>query len=242
MYCVSTSPLAPSDTLYKSGDTTTLSSLQQLFEEAPDGDPDATNLPSPSNPDPHSSEDPVPPKTTRRRKKKAQTVPAQPDDPLPTPTKSVRVKRKSKPKKTIPGTDGARYIPPFVHFQQTLIREKLKTMSDEEAVAVESHIEDSYANAIKLWEYPWLALAKSDKPGDGLESEYYRKYVLTTPTRSQHPSNMFTGMLIDSTTPSKSPAKRSPAKRHSERSFCGGVHRLCLALLIFSRTCTLPPL
>jgi len=48
--------------LYKTSNTTTLSSLQQLFKEAPNGNPDATNLPSPSNPDPHSSEDPVPPK------------------------------------------------------------------------------------------------------------------------------------------------------------------------------------
>ena len=56
-----------------------------------------------------------------------------------------------------------------------MIREKLKTMSDEEAAAVDRHIEDAYANAMKLWEQPWLGLAKSSKPGDNLEDEFYMK-------------------------------------------------------------------
>ena len=71
------------------------------------------------------------------------------------------------------------YIPPFVHFQQTIIREKLKTISDEEATEVERHIEDSYANAMKIWEQPWLAptksATKSAESGDNLENEFYAK-------------------------------------------------------------------
>ena len=48
-------------------------------------------------------------------------------------------------------------------------------MSDEEAAAVERHIEDTYANAMKAWEQPWLSLMKPGKSEDKLESEYYEK-------------------------------------------------------------------
>ena len=56
-----------------------------------------------------------------------------------------------------------------------MIHEKLKTMSNEEAAAVERHIEDSYAQAMKLWEQPWLGVGKSGKPGESLEDEFYVK-------------------------------------------------------------------
>ena len=68
-----------------------------------------------------------------------------------------------------------RYIPPFVHFQQTLIREKLKTMSTEEAAAVERHIEDTYAYAMKVWEQPWLPLIKTGSSEDEVKEQYYAK-------------------------------------------------------------------
>ena len=44
------------------------------------------------------------------------------------------------------------------------------------------------------------------------------------------------------TTPSKLSVKKSLVKRHSERSFCGGVQGLFLAELTFTRTCPLLPL
>ena len=56
-----------------------------------------------------------------------------------------------------------------------MIREKLKTMSDEEAAAVERHIEDAYANATRVWEQPWLGVVKPGKHEDKLESDYYEK-------------------------------------------------------------------
>ena len=43
-------------------------------------------------------------------------------------------------------------------------------------------------------------------------------------------------------TPSKLSAKKSLIKRHSERSFCGGVQGLFLEGLIFTCTYPLPPL
>ena len=56
-----------------------------------------------------------------------------------------------------------------------MIREKLKTISDEEAAAVERHIEETYSNAMKVWERPWLGFVKPGKSEDKLESEYYEK-------------------------------------------------------------------
>lgn len=53
--------------------------------------------------------------------------------------------------------------PPYVHFQQTFIRERVKTMSVEEAAAVAQHIEDHYAAALKAWERPWMTMPKSSK-------------------------------------------------------------------------------
>jgi len=60
------------------------------------------------------------------------------------------VKKRRKSKKVAIAADHAHYILPFVHFQQTMICEKLKTMLDKEAAAVKRHIEDTYANTMKL--------------------------------------------------------------------------------------------
>lgn len=79
-------------------------------------------------------------------------------------------------------------IPPFVHFQQTLLREKVKTMSSDEAADVTRHIEECHVTAIEVWEKPWLATSVSamlpvgstvpNKPElttDELEAVYYQK-------------------------------------------------------------------
>jgi len=157
--------------LYKAGDPATLSALQGLFEKLPNNDPDAAAPPSPPNPTPHPSETPVPSKPTPRRKKTDTAATPQSDDPSAVPVPSKKTGRKSK--KAAVGTDGVLYIPPFVHFQQTVIRDKLKSMSDEEATAVEAHIEDAYATAMKIWEQPWLAPTKAGKSGNNLENEFY---------------------------------------------------------------------
>jgi len=97
----------------------------------------------------------------------------QPDDTIAVTAKPSRKKRKSK--KPVASTDDAHYVPPFVHFQQTIIREKLKTMSDEEAEAVDRHIEDAYANSMKLWENPWLASTQADISEDEAKRKFYVK-------------------------------------------------------------------
>ena len=48
-------------------------------------------------------------------------------------------------------------------------------MSDEEAAAVERHIEDTYAYAMKVWEQPWLALMKSGSSEDEVKERFYTK-------------------------------------------------------------------
>ena len=95
----------------------------------------------------------------------------EPEDPPPVAKTRSRAKRGSK--KLAAGAD--HYVPPFVNFQQTILREKLKVISDEEAAAVERHIEDAYANAMRIWEQPWLGLMKPGKSEDKLENEYYEK-------------------------------------------------------------------
>jgi len=48
-------------------------------------------------------------------------------------------------------------------------------MSNKEAAAVECHVEDAYAHAMKVWEQPWLGVGKSSKPGDSQVDELYMK-------------------------------------------------------------------
>ena len=84
--------------------------------------------------------------------------------------------------------DTSPVLPPFVHFQQTLLREKIKTMSSDEAADIARHIEEHHDTAIEVWEKPWLAtsgsakfpmgLAVPNKPEpttEELEMVYYQK-------------------------------------------------------------------
>lgn len=94
-----------------------------------------------------------------------------------------------------PSTDGptAQTFPtpesvPFVHFQQTLIREKIDTMTTEEAAAVDRYIDEQHAAAMVAWARPWLTTSKASKlpkelvtsgePGvceEQLEMQYYQQ-------------------------------------------------------------------
>ena len=105
------------------------------------------------------------------------------------------------------GTDGESVQPsptpkavPFVHFQQTLIREKLLMMTSIEAATVNEYIEEQYTAAIKAWERPWMKTPKTsrlpeelvviaNKSGmseEDLEMQYYQQYtpqpLMRTPT------------------------------------------------------------
>ena len=185
--------------LYKAGDAATLLSLRGLFEQLAGDDPNTgDNLNTSGNlntgdnlntattrPNPEATPDKIqaPPKTARRQRKKdttttqPETATPQPDEPPPPPEQPTKKKPHKSKKKKATNLNGGHTIPPFVHFQQTIIREKLKTISDEEAAAIERHIEDTYATAMKIWERPWLSLMKSGGSEDELESEYYTRCV-----------------------------------------------------------------
>ena len=61
-------------------------------------------------------------------------------------------------------------LPPFVHFQQTLFREKVKTMSTHEAAAVATYIEEQHIAAVEAWERPWMTMPRSSKLPKGLKA------------------------------------------------------------------------
>ena len=64
-------------------------------------------------------------------------------------------------------------------FQQAIIHEKLKTVTDVETAAVEALIEERYDAAMKIWESPWLSLAKGQEQALDieLENKFYQRYV-----------------------------------------------------------------
>ena len=97
----------------------------------------------------------------------------EPPNPVPNPAKAKPRRKKAKPKTSPVSVTAAKPIP-FVRFQQAVIRDRLKTMSEEEAAAVERRIGESYAAALAEWEKPWLS-ATSDTPDDELKREYYQK-------------------------------------------------------------------
>ena len=136
--------------LFKSGDVATVTCLVPLFvkslETTSPVDSETTPLVDSKSTLPANTETPALETSTLRQKKR-------------------KAKTPHKPFKT----------PPFVHFQQTIIREKLKTMSDEEAEAVEDHVERSYAVAMTAWECPWLSPSDSAKAESKLKAEYHQK-------------------------------------------------------------------
>jgi hypothetical protein len=89
-------------------------------------------------------------------------------------TETSNRRKKRKPRTSNTGKKCSKAVS-FIHFQQTLIREKLNTMSKEEAEAVDNHIKTTYAAALELWKRPWLSSSNSDKPETELEMEYYLK-------------------------------------------------------------------
>ena len=136
--------------LFKSGDAATVTRLVPLFVKSSEttSPVDSETAPPVDSEStlPANTETPALETSTRRQKKR-------------------KTKTPQKPFKT----------PPFVHFQQTIIREKLKTMSDEEAEAVEDHVERSYAAAMTAWERPWLSPSDSAKAESELKAEYHQK-------------------------------------------------------------------
>jgi hypothetical protein len=58
----------------------------------------------------------------------------------------------------------------FVHFQQTLIREKLKVISPDEEAAVAQYIDVHYGAALAAWQWPWMATPKTSTLPEELSS------------------------------------------------------------------------
>lgn len=101
--------------------------------------------------------------------------PADSETPAPVKKKKKKTGKKKANSDTSPSPTTVDKPIPYVRFQQVIIRDKLKTMSDEEAAAVEEHIEESYAAAVAEWEKPWLFSGTSGTVEGGLEAEYYQK-------------------------------------------------------------------
>ena len=167
-------------TLYKSGDATTISRLGPLFDPA---EPDPPQIVSPVG------GETVPPPNVKSISPNVKSVPPPDADAVSladaaaivpsagSPAQDATTRRRRKKGQAATSNAVKKLVKnvPFIHFQQTIIREKLKTMSDEEAVAVENHIESLYTTAVKAWERPWLASSSSGKPENELEADYYQK-------------------------------------------------------------------
>ena len=154
--------------LYKSGDPATLTYLSPLF------DPANSETASPADSKtafPASSETALPASSETTSPTNTETT--SPANAKTSTSKNTTRRRLQKAKLSTKSAKRASKVIPFIHFQQTMIHEKLKTMSDEEVVAVESYIEDSYSVAIQTWKHPWLGSAASGKAEDKLESKYY---------------------------------------------------------------------
>ena len=178
---------------YKAGDETTVAKLAPLFDKSltpetlslpasaeddmttPQSDTtalqtnaataqsDAISLPS-NNTTP--SEDTAPPEGTAPTRKRSRT------------RKPAKAKTKTKTKtKTKSLSDG--HVPKFIVFQQAIICKKLKMVTDVETTAVEALIEERYDAAMKIWELPWLSLAKGQEQALDveLENKFYQRYV-----------------------------------------------------------------
>jgi len=171
-------------TLYKSRDTQTLAHYEHLFENTANS-PDPPTVSEPSTP---SSPEPV--------LDGGHPVVTNPSADISSATQGPSsVDDNSKERNDSGGDDDSNNaptvgsaVPPFVHFQQTIIREKFKVIPSEELAAVEQYIEETHAAALKLWERPWLTTPKSSKlpkelkttsnshkSEEELEAEYYQK-------------------------------------------------------------------
>lgn len=171
--------------LYVSGDSHTLTHYEHLFNDTANSpDPPATSEAStPSSPEPEPASDGGHSVVTNPSadvssgtqgpgsvdgNSKEDDGSGEDDDSSDTPTVTPKA-------------------PPFIHFQQTIIREKFKVISSEELAAVEQYIEETHAAALKAWERPWLTTPKSSKlpkelktrsphkSEEELEAEYYQK-------------------------------------------------------------------
>ena len=63
--------------------------------------------------------------------------------------------------------------------QQAIIRKKLKTVTDVKTATVEALIKERYDAAMKIWESPWLSLAKGQEQALDVElkNKFYQRYV-----------------------------------------------------------------
>jgi hypothetical protein len=152
-------------------------------------------------------------------------------------TRKTRSKNPKKAKKTSPLT--THRVPQFVVFQQAIIREKIKEISEAEAAAVETLIEERYDAAMNMWESPWLAMAKGSEQDseDELENTFYQTYVfLTNSTRSRnsHSAATLTGLG----TRSRWLWRKYIAARRTRPFLCVGGLLLKLVLSTPSRRCT----
>ena len=163
---------SPSDTTASPSDTTALPSNATLSPTH------TTVSPAPSDATtPQSNTTTLQPNTTTTQMDAA----LHPPKGTGTKKKQPKKPKKATKKLTHPTT---REVPKFVVFQQAIIREKIKEISEVEADAVETLIEERYAAAMQAWESPWTAVKASKKEASEAseverENQFYQGYVLS---------------------------------------------------------------
>ena len=237
---------------YKEGDKETVDALAHLFNKSSTSKTSPT--PTPENGATPSQTDATTPQTdtatpqtdtataqTDTATAQTNTATAQTDTALPPPrgasTRKTRSKNPKKAKKTSPLT--THRVPQFVVFQQAIIREKIKEISEAEAAAVETLIEERYDAAMNVWESPWLAMAKGNEQDseDELENTFYQTYVFSTnstQSRNSHSAATLTGLG----TRSRWLWRKYIAARRTRPFLCVGGLLLKLVLSTPSRRCT----
>lgn len=151
---------------YKAGDEATIAELRPLIDKSLVSESSPLTTPTPW--------DGVTASQTDVAEPQAGVAPPHNEDVSITKAKSRRRKKpKEKP------TSTAHHVPKFVAFQQAIIHEKVKGMSEVEAAAVKRLVETRYADALTAWESPWLP-AKSGQehvPEVQLENLFYQRYI-----------------------------------------------------------------
>ena len=182
---------------YKEGDTATIAKLAPLLAKSSTSKTSPSPAPESSAPTPQdnavalqlNTTTPQADTTTSESNVTTQTD-ADPTQmgsdttPLPPEGSGAKKTRSRKRKKAVveDNPPPTRNVPKFVVFQQAIVREKIKTMSDIESDAVDALIEERYAAAVAAWESPWTA----SKAGQGgvseveLENKFYQEYVFPT--------------------------------------------------------------
>ena len=174
---------------YKEGDKATIAKVKPLLKTSASktspAPPTNANTPPTDATTPLATDEITPPTDATTPQTDAATTQID-SAPGPKRTRSKKNSKKKAVKVVEKEAQQTPHVTKFVVFQQAIIREKVKEMSDIEADAVETLIEDRYAAAIETWESPWIPIVKGkgQEPEPEmlseaeLENKFYQRYVL----------------------------------------------------------------